>query len=81
MPKHREVIAALDDAGATVECLSCRANAWMSMGLGGESDRLYLLTNAKGGEPGGTASGYPMYGLYCSRCGFVRLHHPEPLGL
>jgi hypothetical protein len=81
MPTHQEVIGALDAKGANVECLSCGANEWIAMGEGGESDRLFLITTARGDEPEGTASAYPMHGLYCDRCGYVRLHHPAALGL
>ncbi len=81
MPTHQEIMVALDRVGGVAECPSCGANEWMGMGLGGQSDRLYLLTEATGAEEPGEASGYGMHGVYCARCGFVRLHRLDSLGL
>jgi hypothetical protein len=79
MPTHDELIAALERAGANLECLSCGANEWIGMGEGGEADLLYILAAVRGGKPQVASPAYPMFGLYCGRCGYGRFHHPDGL--
>jgi hypothetical protein len=80
MTTHQELQKAIDAAGGAAECPSCGENAWIGMGVDGNADKLFML-NFPSGEGPQEVGLYSSYGMYCGRCGFVRLHNPNPLGL
>jgi hypothetical protein len=78
---------ALDARGAKPDCPMCDQNQWLSMSLSGEMETLVLHTGLRASDTGGSAgrvdldSGFAVVGLYCSNCGFLRLHRLDVLGL
>lgn len=91
---QEEFMSALERAGATIPpvCSACGGEHWIAMGLGGEQETVMLVTGTRGKELGDDvgvvdligedqALAFAAHGLYCATCGFIRLHHPQPLGL
>jgi hypothetical protein len=69
--EYKAIQARLKQRGATARCPFCRHEEWIGMGIG-RPDTLTLLSDTnEEGEP----NAYPVFGMYCNKCGFVRLHH------
>jgi hypothetical protein len=64
----QRVAAALERAGARLDCPSCGGTAWARY-----PDVVFLPESRVEGEISAWA-GIPTYVLICYRCGFVRLH-------
>ena len=80
------LIEAFIARGARQDCPVFDGREWLSMSLSGEMETLVLLTGLRteSGEVVGTVDldwGFPVVGLYCANCGFVRLHRLDVLGL
>ena len=83
---QEDLVRVLDERGARLECPVCDRNEWLSMSLSGEMETLVLLTGLRSvsGEIAATVNlnwGFPVVGVYCSNCGYVRLHRLDVLGL
>ena len=68
----REIIQRLGERGANQPCPSCQRDEWIGMGRGGVTDTIALLSDQTGPDEPNT---YPVVGLFCANCGFIRLHH------
>lgn len=73
-----QLLEALRAAGADSGCPVCGHLGFMSMGLGGELEPLYLVSKAQLNE--GAVAGYTVYGVWCDNCGAVVLFRPETFG-
>ena len=69
--QFKNFLEQLSERGASRVCPVCGREEWVGMG-GGAPDAIALLSQTAGaGEP----NAYPVFGLYCDNCGFIRLHH------
>jgi hypothetical protein len=69
----QRAMAALERAGATLECPSCGGIDWSR-----NPDPVVLPISPAVGEAS-RIEGIPTYAMICDRCGFVRMHAVKAL--
>jgi hypothetical protein len=63
-----QVGAALERAGAKLQCPSCKGVKWSK-----DANPVILPVSERRGEMS-TRAGFPVHALICVKCGYVRLH-------